>query len=637
MSTALRMARQEVGGGHPSLDLNFVAGAWPAGLSFSRASGATVNCWARYDQRVPEGFTTGTWGATAGWSTNGTAIATAATAAISRVGTVVAGKFYRATLRCSSFTSGGFKLLQEGGGSFFGDKSAAGTFTGVLQATATGSVYLWVNSTLTGSFDFVSIEELCIWQPGMDWLGPELVTNGDFSNGLTGWTPGTGWSFSDGKASAAATAININTPVGGAWQVGRVYRCSLDLTLVSGTFRAEGGSSNGPQVGSSGLYTCQLFPTSGDMATLYLYGPSTFTGTVDNVSVREQLYTLQNVLLPANVPRIAYDPATGACLGAMVEPQRTNLARLSVPGAGWSTNAGTMTPNAAIAPDGTMSAAQFVSSGADGGAYLGGLSVTSGVIYTSSGYMVGVSAGNLKFVAASGTAFGGTGGDRVVVFDGLTGAFVSKSTEISSYTITKAPNGFWRITATFTPTSTDTLSAVAFYAAAGGQTFRGWGAQLELGTEPTSYIPTSGAAATRALETIPQRAMGNMPQGTILFETVGTGDAGGMTGNPSYLEMAAVRRSGSILMRNTAGNIASAGAAPSPSKVAMSWGNGVSTITFDGVTIVGPNAGVPDFSQAVLWLGYDPTTDKILNGHLRRAQVFPRTMTPAEQRSRTKP
>ena len=35
-------------------------------------------------------------------------------------------------------------------------------------------------------------------------LGPELVTNGDFSNGATGWTLGSGWSVFGGKLTATS-------------------------------------------------------------------------------------------------------------------------------------------------------------------------------------------------------------------------------------------------------------------------------------------------------------------------------------------------------------------------------------------------------------------------------------------------
>jgi hypothetical protein len=62
-----------------------------------------------------------------------------------------------------------------------------------------------------------------------------------------------------------------------------------------------------------------------------------------------------------NEPRIDYDPATGECRGLLVEGQSTNLLTWSEDfgNAVWSKVGAIVTPSAAIAPDGSMSAARL--------------------------------------------------------------------------------------------------------------------------------------------------------------------------------------------------------------------------------------------------------------------------------------
>ena len=110
-------------------------------------------------------FTDGTgWTLDAGWSiASGQLVATAAAAATSArptVGVLTAGKSYEIQITCTSLTAGGWKLLMEGGANVYGDIATTGTFTARVQASTTGTIYVWANSPLTATFDNVSVREI---------------------------------------------------------------------------------------------------------------------------------------------------------------------------------------------------------------------------------------------------------------------------------------------------------------------------------------------------------------------------------------------------------------------------------------------------------------------------------------------
>ncbi len=191
-----------------------------------------------------------------------------------------------------------------------------------------------------------------------------------------------------------------------------------------------------------------------------------------------------------NVPRLDHDPLRGELLGLTIEEPRTNLIKASefFDWGGWSKTRGQVIPNQAIAPDGKSSADKYETVVA--GNTLINESVSTGNLsnrtYTWSIWLKS----DDPNVTATLFMYGTTG-----VEDVAHNSNIDVYGEWKRVTLTKTFNSSMvstSLTARVDVRRTDTSTSNV------GDYLLLWGAQLEEGSYPTTYIPTLPTFVSRA-------------------------------------------------------------------------------------------------------------------------------------------
>ena len=214
-------------------------------------------------------------------------------------------------------------------------------------------------------------------------------------------------------------------------------------------------------------------------------------------------------------PRFDHNPTTGESLGLLVEEQRTNLLLRSeeFDNATWPKSnlrafGSGSTANAIAAPSGTLSADLLIEDTATGEHFVEqNFSTFSGTTYALSVFAKAGTNKTTIVLRLTTTAWNG-GTNNQVRFNLSTGsaAIVAGSPTAFSQDL---GNGWWRFTLVSTASATGTPAArVHLTDGAGNISYTGdgtsgiyiWGAQLEAGSFPTSYIPTTTTTVTRSAD-----------------------------------------------------------------------------------------------------------------------------------------
>jgi uncharacterized phage protein (TIGR02218 family) len=207
--------------------------------------------------------------------------------------------------------------------------------------------------------------------------------------------------------------------------------------------------------------------------------------------------------------------------GLLVEESRTNLALQSQTfGTTWGVNNSSVTSDAAVAPDGTTTADKLTPNTSSNIHCVFESLTATAAVYTTTCYMkaAGYNYGVLQLASGPGTNTRYT-----IVVDLTSGIITATQTQGSPTNVTtsveRMANGWWRLRVSMTCTAdasaTSPIPGVSDVASPSNwgsfayPVFTGdgtsgvylWGAQLELGTSPTSYIATTTASVNRPDET----------------------------------------------------------------------------------------------------------------------------------------
>jgi hypothetical protein len=213
-----------------------------------------------------------------------------------------------------------------------------------------------------------------------------------------------------------------------------------------------------------------------------------------------------------DAPRFDFNPSTLAAQGLLSEESRANLLLRSAEfdNATWNKSNARVTANAATAPDGGANADKLIENAGTGTKQIfqPGISFVSGTAYTYTVFVKQAERSFVYIVGASGVFSAAPAGSVNL----SSGAIVqTPSGNSSALTVRNVGNGWFRIE--FTATATSTTNAAGFdirpslngtdlgsYTGDGTSGIFIWGAQLEAGAFPTSYIPTTTTALTRSAD-----------------------------------------------------------------------------------------------------------------------------------------
>ena len=219
----------------------------------------------------------------------------------------------------------------------------------------------------------------------------------------------------------------------------------------------------------------------------------------------------------ANVPRL--DNSQGGCSTLLLEPQRTNLFLNSNSTEGFNASNATRTLNQITSPDGSINASSVVCTNNFGNINKSGQAVTAGTKYVYSVFLK-LKDTNWAYIRVLSTDL-----DYFVWIDLLNGIKGTDANSVGS--IQDYGNGWFRCNIVFTNISATTANVYAYPTSSNnansaiGNSFYAWGIQLEAGSYPTSYIPTTSTAVTRVKDfgnTNGLSTIINSVEGTIIFK-----------------------------------------------------------------------------------------------------------------------
>lgn len=359
-------------------------------------------------------------------------------------------------------------------------------------------------------------------------------------------------------------------------------------------------------------------------------------------------------IVAATTPRFDYDPVTLAAKGLLVEEARTNLLFRSAEfdNAAWTKFQASISANTVTSPDGTTNADSLIEDLTNGvHVILQDVTVSASTVKTLSVF------GKKNTRERINIQITDTGANSVSAFFDLNAGTVIAAVNNGTGTgatasIEAFPNGWYRCVLTGIPAAAGaTVRPVVYLTDSGNNiSYQGdgtsglylWGAQLEAGSFPTSYIPTTSASVTRTADSAVMTGTNfsswyNQSEGTFVW----AGDSNDMVGTPHALSVSDGTNNEAIILRLNAGTsqfvvfdgggtqaslFSGNAAAGVAQKMAAAYAVNNFAFTRNAATVQTDVSGSLPTVDA-LRIGAAPGGGSLLNGHIQQITYFPRRVS----------
>jgi hypothetical protein len=436
------------------------------------------------------------------------------------------------------------------------------------------------------------------------------------------------------------------------------YRCTFTVTTDTLTTvrvglndtgtptsanRAFGANYTGDGTSSLIIWGAQLEQRSAATA----YTPTTTQPITNYIPLLETA--------ASGVARFDHNPITGESLGLLIEEQRTNLLTYSeeFDNAAWAKQNVTVTANVVAAPDGTLTAelvADATSATLLNHRVHAAPAITAGVAHTASFFVRNIDA------------------TWVHIRDGTNGIscwfnLVTKTVgtnQFLSAQIIEVGNEWLRLSVAWTPAVASSSIGIGFapsdgvnlYTTSTNTSIHTWGAQLETGAFPTSYIPTVASQVTRSADAASMTGANffswfNNAEGTLYSEAsrpfaVPSGQFPRVmyisdgTDNNRIANNYQISNAAAFIV--SVANATQASLNPSTTdnlrKLAGAYTVNDFATSVNGGTVATDTSGtIPVVNQATF--GSSPTGGAVLNGHIRKLSYYPVRCTDAQLQALT--
>ena len=419
------------------------------------------------------------------------------------------GKIYRVSYEVSNYEKGNVRFFAGGGAGSI--QTSNGTYVEFVEASANTSVGF---QALDGGGTTLSIDNVSVKEVGQNWTFGTNATIKEENDNLKFSLPTASFGtllYQDGTTSST---------------VGFKGRITFTISnYQQGTVTPALHNDSAGSFDSDGTFSIDITKTS--TLNRVQFGFSNFIGDIDNISVKE-------ITDDTDIPRLDY---SDGCPTLLLEPQRENELIYSEDLDSWDTKVSVSVSDGVTSPDGSsLSDKIYVNTDSSISEYR----IRNNFTYqteTDYSYSVFAKKGELNFLRLRTFSAGGL--LEQVYFDLENGLVGTTGSSVNEAKMQDFGNGWYRCYMTITTPATISNNLIDIAPAVsdntqGGSSQNGngiyvWGAQLEEGSYPTSYIPTNGSTVTRLADVCNNAGdstIFNDAEGVLYVDAMVSGDDG---------------------------------------------------------------------------------------------------------------